>query len=68
MSFDIYRTIVDQAAEAGSKRTMLYWMADPLGDTLIIRKTEYAASKGLAVFISTNGAQLTQGVKMAKQH
>lgn len=59
MSFDIYRTIVDQAAEAGSKRIMLYWMADPLGDTLIIRKTEYAASKGLAVFISTNGAQLT---------
>ena len=59
MPFDIYREIVDQAAAAGTVRIMLYWMADPFGDPLILEKIRYASDKGPVVYLSTNGAQLT---------
>jgi len=60
MASDLYCSIVDQAAEAGCKELILYWMADPLGDPLIFEKIEYAKEKGIpSVFTSINAGQLT---------
>ena len=33
---------------------MLYWMADPFGDPLVVRKIEYAAKKGWSSAIREN--------------
>jgi radical SAM protein with 4Fe4S-binding SPASM domain len=55
MDFDLYKKIIDDAAQIGVKRVQLFLMGEPLIHPKILEMIQYLKSKGLAFHLTTNG-------------
>ncbi|MBD3313729.1 radical SAM protein [Candidatus Woesearchaeota archaeon] len=59
MSMDMYRRIIDDAADSGVRHIALHTVGEPLMHRNIVDMIRIAKKKGLYVMISTNGQLLT---------
>lgn len=59
MDPQLFRKLVDEAADMGVKRLMLQVLNEPLQDRQLFERIEYAAGKGMTVLFSTNGTLLS---------
>lgn len=62
MSMDLYRKIINQAAEYGVKHVSLHTVGEPLLHKDLIEMIKFAKSKGLFVLVSTNGQLLDENI------
>ncbi|MBU0513913.1 MAG: radical SAM protein [Proteobacteria bacterium] len=60
MDFDLYRSLIDQAAEQGAFSVKLNFLGEPLIHPQVVDQVAYAAGRGLWVMMNTNAVALTQ--------
>ncbi|MBA7506269.1 GTP 3',8-cyclase [subsurface metagenome] len=60
MSMDLFRKIIDDAAQSGIRRVCLHLYSEPLLDSLLFERIKYVKSKGLWVEFASNGTPLTR--------
>ena len=58
MSMELYKKIVDDAAQIGIKELGLSNYGEPLLDKFLFERIEYAKSKGMQVGLTDNGTLL----------
>lgn len=59
MDMNLFRNIVDQLAGSTIRVIELFGYSEPLLDPLLFERIDYCKSKGIKVYISTNGVLLT---------
>ena len=62
MDFPLYQRIIDDAARIGVERIHLFLLGEPLLHPRLIEMVEYAKSKNLAIYLTTNGMLLKRGL------
>lgn len=55
MNFELFKKIIDDAAQVGVKRVQLFLLGEPLIHPKIVEMIQYIKLKGLAFHLTTNG-------------
>ncbi|MBU2552257.1 MAG: SPASM domain-containing protein [Proteobacteria bacterium] len=60
MHFDLFRRVIDQAAEGGAFSIKINYLGEPLLHPQVVDQVSYASGRGLEVMMNTNATLLTE--------